>query len=257
MSKTYAYPPPDDHAEDIAMVAGASLPCRVISWIIKAFDLPVDLCGIDFAKDLMTPENLKLNPVHSLPFLRSHEGGSETGINGSEAILDFLCSKYREQVPDSFYPSAPLARAKVMEKFHFINVVAYRATMYQYVYPTMGLMSECQYDLCKRDFALDTIEAWCKESSGQFMCGDAPCVASYVLASLYVGNCWVQDAKFEGLPWRHCDVIEKYPCTKRVIDAVLALPVRVFTERPLSLSRVRRGTLVFRDTAVASSAALT
>lgn len=38
--------------------------------------------------------------------------------------------------------------------------------MYQYVYPLMGLMTECQYDLCKRDFALDQVEAWAAANPG-------------------------------------------------------------------------------------------
>ena len=63
------------------------------------FDLPVDLCGVDFAKDLNSPECLAVNPVHSLPFAIVYGAdGKQTGINGSEAICTFLIKKYRDKV---------------------------------------------------------------------------------------------------------------------------------------------------------------
>ena len=80
------------------------------------FKLPVDLCGIDFAKDLNSPECLEVNPVHSLPFLVAYRDGKRVGINGSEAIVDYLCHKYRSLVPETFYPSDPLERASILEK---------------------------------------------------------------------------------------------------------------------------------------------
>lgn len=218
------WPPPEDHADDVVCGVGMSMPCRMVFWIVKQFDLPVDICGIDFAKDLNSPACLEVNPIHSLPFMVAYgKDGSKTGINGSEAILDYLCSKYRDKVPDSFYPADPLAKAKVMEKFNHIQSTCYRATMYQYVYPLMGLMTECQYDLCKRDFALGIVEDWAKGSPGTFLTGENPTVADFVLASLFCGNNWVQDEAFKGLPWRHCDVIDQYPASKKAIDAVLAL----------------------------------
>ena len=81
---------------------------------------------------------------------------------------------------------------QVDEIFAFINGVVYRSTMYQYVYPTMGLMTECQYDLCKRDFALDQVESWAKLHAGPFFFGDSPTIADLVWASLWLGNNWVQ-----------------------------------------------------------------
>ncbi len=42
--------------------------------------------------------------------------------------------------------------------------------------------------------------------------------------SLWMGNCWVADDKYSKLPWRHGDVIAKYPASKQIIDAVDKLP---------------------------------
>eukprot|EP00662_Eupelagonemidae_sp_cell21_P025972 gene25972-9672_t len=54
-----------------------STPCRVVAWIVKQFALP----------DLNSPDCLRVNPIHSLPFLVNYAAdGTETGINGSEAI---------------------------------------------------------------------------------------------------------------------------------------------------------------------------
>lgn len=68
------------------------------------------------------------------------------------------------------------------------------------------------------------MEGWAKATTGPYLQGDAPSVADFVLASLYLGNGFTQDEAFKELPWRHVDVIEKYPATKKAIDAVLALP---------------------------------
>ena len=45
-SQTYMWPPPESHADEVLCVAGISLPCRVVAWIAKEFNLPVDICGI-------------------------------------------------------------------------------------------------------------------------------------------------------------------------------------------------------------------
>jgi glutathione S-transferase len=224
MSKTYMYPPPEDHKEDVLCIVGISLPCRVCAYIVKLFDLPVDLCAIDFATQLYSPELLELNPVHSLPFLIAYKGSEKVCINGSEAISVYLINKYRSKVPESFFPSEPLAAAKVNEKVAFIMNVAYRSTMYQYVYPTMGLMSECQYDACKRDFALDVVEGWAKANSSKFFDAEVT-LADLCWYSLWLGNNWVKTAEgMDKLPWKHADVIDKYPASKAIIEACAALP---------------------------------
>jgi len=110
-----------------------------------------------------------------------------------------------------------------MEKVAFISNVCYRATMYQYVYPTMGLMTECQYDICKRDFSLDIVEGWAKENDGPYFCGANPSLADLYWVNLWLGNNWVMNDDFE-LPWKHKDVIDKYPASKKIIDGMLELP---------------------------------
>jgi len=220
--KSYMFPPRDDATEDVLCTSPGSVPCRVCMYVVKAFALPVDFCGIDFAKDLFSAGALALNPIHSVPFLINKTAGSAAvGINGSETILEYLCAKYAHLVPETFLPSQPLKRAKVMEKVNFISIVLYRATMYQYCYPLMGLMSECQYDLCKRDFALDVVEAWCKE--GADIGGSSPTLADFWLASLHMGNCWTSDTSFDALPvkWER-DLLPKYPSMQATILALLA-----------------------------------
>ena len=110
-----------------------------------------------------------------------------------------------------------------MEKVAFISNVCYRATMYQYVYPTMGLMTECQYDICKRDFSLDIVEGWAKENDGPYFCGANPSLADLYWVNLWLGNNWVMNDDFE-LPWKHKDVIDKYPASKKIIDGMLEIP---------------------------------
>ena len=65
------WPPPEDHAEVVLCGNCASLPCRTVWHMARMFDLPVDICGIDFAKNLYSEECLALNPVHSVPFMVS------------------------------------------------------------------------------------------------------------------------------------------------------------------------------------------
>ena len=219
----YMWPPKEGHSEDLVMGSPVSLPCRVAQWTVVYNKLPVDLVGIDFAKDLRSPEALETNPIHSVPWLVAYSGSTKTGINGSEALCGYLCDKYRDLVPETFLPSDPIQKAKVMEVFNFIYTVCYRATMYQYVYPAMGLMSECQYDICKRDFALDQVEAWAKAVPGPFFFGNWPTLADFTWASLFLGNSWTKDEHFK-MEWKHSEVIAKYPHSKKVIDAVLALP---------------------------------
>lgn len=220
--KSYMWPIPEDHKEVVLCGNGASLPCRVAWMMAKMFNLPVDLCGIDFAKHLYSPECLEVNPVHSVPFMVVFSaGGKKTGINGSEAITNFLIKKYRNLIPDSFMPTEPLAEANVNEKVAFVLGATYRATMYQYVYPTMGLMTECQYDICKRDFCLDQIEAWATENAGPYFCGAEPSLADLYWVNLWLGNNWVAIDDIV-LPWKHKDVIEKYPNSKVIIDSMLA-----------------------------------
>jgi len=215
------FPPPGDHAEDVLFCSSVSNPCRVLMYIVKLFNLPVDFCGIDFAKDLNCDAALEKNPIHSVPWLNAYQsGGNAVGINGSETIIDYLCSKYRPLIPDTFYPLDPLERADTMQKYHFINSVLYRSTVYQYVYPMMGLMTECQYDLCKRDFALNIVNEWCQSSA--YLGGGEPCVADLALVSLHLNCLWTSNEKFDALPikWER-DLLPRYSNLKRVIDNVL------------------------------------
>jgi len=226
MGKTYMWPVPEDHSEVVICGNGASVPCRALFMVIKQFDLPVDMCGIDFQKHLYTPEHLAVNPIHSIPVALIYDptkpDAAPVSINGSEAIIIFLKDKFGDLIPETFISSDPTKKAAMMQKFFFVSTTVYRATMYQYVYPTMGLMSECQYDICKRDFSLGIVEDWAKAGSPYFE-GAEPSWADFFFYSLWQGNNWVGNDDFKDLPWRHKDVIDKYPASKAIIDAVAAL----------------------------------
>lgn len=215
-------PLPADHSEVIICGNSGSVPCRALFMMCKEFDIPADLCGIDFAKHLYSPEHLAVNPIHSLPvalvYDKSKPDVPPVSINGCEAIVYFLKEKYSSLIPESFIPSDPLKKAAMMQKYFFISTVVYRATMYQYVYPLFGLMSECQYDVCKRDFSLGIVEDWAKAGSPYFE-GKEPTFADFFLFSLWMGNNWVQNDDFD-LPWKHKDVIDEYPATKAIIEGV-------------------------------------
>jgi len=87
----------------------------------------------------------------------------------------------------------------------------------------MGLMSECQYDLCKRDFALKIVDDWSESSA--YLGGEELCVADLALVSLHVNCLWTKDEKFNALPikWER-DLLPKYGGLKRVIDHLLGNP---------------------------------
>jgi len=221
--KEYMWPVPEEHADIVICGNGASLPCRALFMTIKHFDLPVDMCGIDFAKDLNSPEHLAVNPIHSIPcalvYDSSKPGSEPVSINGGEAIIYFLKDTFGDLIPDSFISANPAKKAEMMQKYFFMSTVVYRSTMYQYVYPVMGLMSECQYDICKRDFSLDIVEQWANKGSPYFQ-GTEPSWADFYFHSLWMGNNWVGNDDFKGLPWRHKDVIDKYPASKKIIELV-------------------------------------
>jgi len=172
----------------------------------------------------MAPENLKMNPIHSMPWLGAYKNGTVEGINDSLAIVEYLCMKYAGNVPDSFMGgSNPLKKAKHLEKANILKDTLYRATMYQYVYPMFfGLMTECQYDLCKRDFCLEIVEEWCKD--GIYLGAAEPSISDFYLVSLHMGMMWNHKPEFKR-KWEWEKVLpSKYPNMWKVINKMLAVP---------------------------------
>mmetsp|Transcript_25682 Transcript_25682/g.59201 ORF Transcript_25682/g.59201 Transcript_25682/m.59201 type:complete len:292 (+) Transcript_25682:41-916(+) len=212
-----AYPTPlpaDKKTGDVIYGAANSTPCRFVWCIVSMFDLPVDLAHIDWATDLRSPETLAENPIHSVPWLKNLDTG--VCINGSESIAAYLVAKYRAQIADSFMPSDPLAAGVVSEKVAFIMSTMYRATMYQNIYPLMGLMTECQYDICKRDFTFSICEDWA--SKGKGMGGAEVTMADLAYYCVHMGNSWVDDDEtFSHLPWRLKNVKSKYANLMKVV----------------------------------------
>ena len=101
----YVYPPGQDRTidNDVLCIAPIDFESRVCMYVVRLFDLPVDLCGVETETQLYGPELLQLNPMHSLPFLLHYAAdGDVTCINGFEAITTYLISEFADQVPASF-----------------------------------------------------------------------------------------------------------------------------------------------------------
>jgi len=105
----YVYPPPKERTisgSDILCIAPIDMESRVCMYVVKLFELPVDLCGVETETQLYGPELLQLNPLHQLPFLLHY--GNDDGevrvrcINGMAAITTYFIGKYADQVPASF-----------------------------------------------------------------------------------------------------------------------------------------------------------
>merc|ERR1719263_836225 len=98
----YLFPWKEDDPKnaDILMVSGISKPCRILVQLVAHLKIPVDICGVDFSL-LQTPEMTAINPIHSIPYMYNTE--KKRGINGSEAIAHYLLTKYRSQIPESFW----------------------------------------------------------------------------------------------------------------------------------------------------------
>jgi len=221
-----------------------SCACRPLMYMIELFNLPIDFCGIDFGKDLNSEACLKLNPIHSIPFMVVNDNGENASFNGGEAILSFLLLKYRDMIPSSFYPSDPLSQAKLWEKYHFVHSVLERATLYQYVLPLMGMMSECQYDLCKRDFALNMVEGWC--SKGKFVCGDTLSFVDLDLLSVHQTNMFNQHESFD-VPWKWAEKLPNYPSMHRLLTETLPKMDAILKINTTSLGDGAPATILFQE----------
>jgi len=90
----------------------------------------VDFCMPDMMQGQhMAPENLKMNPIHSMLWLGAYKHGTVEGINDSLAIAEYFCTKYAGNVPDSFMGgSDPLKKAKHLEKANFLKDSLWGAT---------------------------------------------------------------------------------------------------------------------------------
>lgn len=71
---------------------------------------------VDLAKkEQLRAEYTEMYPLHKVPLLRVEDGHLEGGpmiVPESHAIMRFLCTDRRNQVPDHFYPSCPRRRAQ-------------------------------------------------------------------------------------------------------------------------------------------------
>ncbi|KAG8306137.1 hypothetical protein J6590_054266 [Homalodisca vitripennis] len=99
---------------------GRSPPTRSVDLVLHALNLAVEYKTINLvAREHLTPEFLKLNPLHTIPLI------DDNGfiLWESRAIMTYLVSKYGKD--DSLYPKDLQQRAIVDQRLHYSNDVFY------------------------------------------------------------------------------------------------------------------------------------
>ncbi|CAG2171673.1 unnamed protein product, partial [Oppiella nova] len=95
-------------------VMNLSPPCRAVLMAVKQLNLTVNIKQIDLRKgEHLTPEYLKINPVHTVPTLVD----DGFALWESRAILQYLSSKYGANT--SLYPTDLQKRAVVDRTLNF------------------------------------------------------------------------------------------------------------------------------------------
>lgn len=98
-----------------------SPPSRAVLLTIRNLKLKVDIKNVNLmAGEHMSPDFLKLNPVHQIPVLV--DGGS--ALCESRAIMAYLANS--RQPGGSLYPTDPLKRAVVDQRLYFDATVVFK-----------------------------------------------------------------------------------------------------------------------------------
>ena len=95
--------------------ASGSPPSRAVLQVIRILGLEVEVKNIDLLKkrEQMTPEYLKLNPVHQVPTLID----GDLVVSESRAIMAYLVNSRK---PGSdLYPTNPKVRALIDQRLYF------------------------------------------------------------------------------------------------------------------------------------------
>lgn len=196
-----------------------SAPCRAVMYLIEHDQLNVELVPCDLMKgEHMTPENLKENPKHTIPWYVEGSGSDEVVINDSVAIMKYLALRNGS----TLYPTDPAQQAKVDEQMLYSAGSVYRATIYQYVYPFLGWGMETVsgYDTAKTDDVLKIVNGFLEKST--FLAGDSMSLADLQLFAVLACNEWVRNGKKweKEIKWKFFDELKKYPALKAWYEAM-------------------------------------
>jgi len=108
-----------------------SAPCRIVQMTAECLGVNYNFKKLDLmAGEHMTPEFLKINPMHNIPTVVD----GDLTMNESRAIAGYLVNKYGKD--DSMYPKDPETRLRVDQRLYFDMGVFYKA-FGDIVYPAM------------------------------------------------------------------------------------------------------------------------
>jgi len=102
--------------------AHGSPPSRGVLLLLRKLKLEFDLKILELgAKEHLTEEFLKLNPLHQVPVLVD----GDFVITESRAIMGYIVGKYDQN--SSLYPSDPTKRARIDERLYYDATVLFPA----------------------------------------------------------------------------------------------------------------------------------
>jgi glutathione S-transferase len=108
-----------------------SAPVRIVEMTAECLGVEYTFKSVDLMKgEHMTPEYLKINPMHNIPAIVD----GEFAMNESRAAAGYLVNKYGKD--DALYPKDPETRCRVDQRLYFDMGVFYKA-FGDIVYPVM------------------------------------------------------------------------------------------------------------------------
>ncbi|XP_023297286.1 glutathione S-transferase 1 [Lucilia cuprina] len=173
-----------------------SPPCRAVLLTAAALGVDLDLRPMNLKEgDHLTPEFLKLNPLHTIPVLDDNG----VVITDSHVICSYLADKYA--VDETLYPKDKLQRMKVDARLYFdCGHLFPRARLMVEPVIYFGADNIAQEKVAYMQKAYDGLEK-CLTSS-KYLCGedltiaDLCCIASVSTAMLFAP---IEEEKFPNL----------------------------------------------------------
>jgi len=110
-----------DHSIDIYGMQ-LSAPVRIVQMTAECLGIKYNFKVVDLLKgEHMTPEFLKLNPMHNIPTVVD----GDLNMNESRAVACYLVNKYAKD--DTLYPKDAVARLRVDQMLYFDMGVFYKS----------------------------------------------------------------------------------------------------------------------------------